>query len=76
MPCQQLFDRHFCLMELLDPQKALPIRNAEAREIVLELSKLKMVEFDGDYARLLPDGVSALNDYRELCALTAKKLGL
>lgn len=72
----ELFDKHFQMMELLSPTEYRRIQNDEARTIVIELSILKMVEFDGDRAKLLPDGISSLEDYRELQAIVPKKLGL
>jgi hypothetical protein len=68
MTCIKLHDRHFCYMSFLSATESRAIQNNDAREAMRELAAMKMVAFDGETARLLPDGESALQDYRELGA--------
>lgn len=68
MTCIQLHDPHFVMLSLLSSNEARLVQNEPARILVRELAEAKMVTWDGERARVLPDGVSALEDYRELGA--------
>ena len=68
MSCIQLHDRHLRYLSFLSATEDRPIQNDEARAVMRELGAAKMVSFDGKTARLLPDGESALQDYRDLGA--------
>jgi len=62
----ELRDAHFCIMELLDRDEWRPVGNPEAVALVEDLAAAKMAEWKNGHAILLPDGVSARDDYREL----------
>jgi hypothetical protein len=64
----ELHDPHFCLMALLSATEWRSIGNKPAMDLARACASAGMIELDGIKGRLLPDGVSALNDYRALGA--------
>jgi hypothetical protein len=82
MACTQLNDRHFCAMALIKDGARVAVYNLIAAGLFAELAAAKMVAWDESqrpvnphtrqlgygHATLLPDGKSALDDYRELGA--------
>jgi hypothetical protein len=82
MTCTEITDQHFCAMALLGDGKCQAVYNTTTAELFRELAAGKMVDWDESsrpihphtrqlgygYATLLPDGKSALDDYRELGA--------
>ena len=69
----QLYDPHFCMLELLSEHEERAVQKEPARVLVRQLAQAKMVSWDGEKARILRDGASALADYREVCAYVEAK---
>jgi hypothetical protein len=68
MACHQIFDKHFCVMSFLSATEDRAVQNDEAKTLMVDLKNAGMVSWDGQIGRLLPDGESALQDYRDLGA--------
>ena len=82
MICQQISDRHMCALALIKSGERLPIFNEEAAALFSEMQPLKLVDWNESerpvdnatralgfgYAKIMQDGLSTLDDYRELGA--------